>query len=151
MTTPVPVPGTQDYREFVDSIIHDECVPFLGAGANLCGHSPSQWNPTQRDVLPLGGQLAGWLATQFGYPIVHNSVTCECHNTAHQVAEKPEDLLRISQYVVLQRKKGPLVSRLRMLLDHDYPPTALHRMLAAIPASLRALSKGVPHQASLAG
>jgi hypothetical protein len=145
MSTLVGPPEPEDYRYIVDLIEEGQCVPFLGAGANLCGHNPAEWNPEQRDVLPLGGQLANWLAAQFHYPAGTSEITCGCHNTKHQVPERLDDLMRISQYVVLKVDKGQLVRRLRGLLDFDYPPTALHRMLAAIPAHLRARDKCSPH------
>jgi len=145
MATLLGPPEGADYQRFVDAINEGECVPFLGAGANLCGHKPCDWDPLKRDLLPLGSQLAGWLANEFHYPPGQSEITCECHHAQHLVAEKMEDLLRISQYVVLEVEKGPLVSRLRRLLDHDYPPTTLHRLLAAIPGHFQARGKRDRH------
>jgi hypothetical protein len=74
-------PEEGDYCAIMGSIEHGECVPFLGAGANLCGHSAADWNPDQQTMLPLGSQLAAWLAKQFNYPLGTSSVTCLCHQT----------------------------------------------------------------------
>src|SRR4051794_34841745 len=57
-------------------------IPFLGAGANLCGRPPdADW---QDGYLPSGRELADYLASEFQYP-----------------DDEPLDLVRVSQYVGL--------------------------------------------------
>jgi hypothetical protein len=48
------------------------------------------------------------------------------------------DLLRVSQYVDAVLGEGQLYRYLRTVFDADYPPTSLHRLLARVPAVLRA-------------
>jgi len=51
------------YRMVIKAISEGRVVPFLGAGANLCGR-PSEvtWEREQREYLPSGGELAKYLA-----------------------------------------------------------------------------------------
>jgi hypothetical protein len=101
-------------------------VPFLGAGVNLCGRPQGvAWTCEQTVHLPSGSELARHLANEFSYP-----------------PEEPQDLARVSEFVALKLGSGPLYSELHQLFDADYPPTALHRFLASVPAVLR--EKGYP-------
>jgi hypothetical protein len=99
-------------------------IPFLGAGANLCGRpdgasfEPGRW-------LPSGAELAGFLARRSRYP-----------DTADL------DLLRVSQYVDAVLGEGVLYEYLHKLFDADYPPNALHDLLAELGGLLR--GHGVP-------
>jgi SIR2-like domain len=102
-------------------------VPFLGAGANLCGRPERlHWRRTQKTWLPDGRELSGHLARQFAYQ-----------------GKNKDDLVRVSQYVTLTLGSWPLYQELRRLFDRDYPPTALHRFLAEIPSVLRG-QRGAP-------
>jgi SIR2-like domain len=104
-------------------------VPFLGAGACLCDRPEDlEWQPGQREYLPLGGELAGYLANAFRYG-----------------AEGESDLARVSQRVALLDGTGPLYEELHALFDADYSVPSLHRLLAALPAALR--DKGYPRTA----
>jgi hypothetical protein len=47
------------------------------------------------------------------------------------------DLVRVSEFVSVTTGAGPLYEELHRLFDADYPATALHHLLAAIPATLR--------------
>jgi hypothetical protein len=110
----------------VKAIIDGHVVPFLGAGANLCGRPRDlAWSCRQGDYLPSGGELAEHLADEYYYP-----------------QDDKSDLLRVSQYVALVQGSGPLYLTLHNLFDSDYPPTSLHRFLATLPAALR--QKGYP-------
>ena len=51
------------------------------------------------------------------------------------------DLLWVSQYVDAVLGEGPLYEQLHSVFDADYPPTSLHRLLARLPAILRARGK----------
>jgi hypothetical protein len=112
------------------AIIDGRVVPFLGAGVNLCGRPPSAaWTPRQPQYLPSGTELATHLAESFGYP-----------------AGEPRELARVSQYVALMTGPAPLYDELRSVLDSDYPPTALHQMLASLPRILRDKNCASPNQ-----
>jgi hypothetical protein len=108
----------------VRSILGGRVIPFLGAGANLCGRPEGMtWSPGS-EFLPTGGELTRHLAQEFRYPF------------------ESDDLLRVSQYVTIADGAGPLYEELHKLFDFDYKPTALHRFLAGIPAVMSA--KGGP-------
>jgi SIR2-like protein len=100
-------------------LIDGRVVPFLGAGANLCGRPPSVvWQPNRADFLPSGGELSRYLAREFDYP-------------------EDLDLTRVSECVSLMTGSGDLFGKLHALFDRDYPPTPLHAFLADLPAILR--------------
>jgi hypothetical protein len=101
-----------------------EVVPFLGAGANLCDRpEEAAWEPGR--FPPSGGELARALAEQSLYP-----------------ARGTVDLLRVSQYVDAVMGDKQLYRYLRAVFAVDYPPTSLHRFLAALPSVLR--ERGAP-------
>ncbi|HWT23927.1 MAG TPA: SIR2 family protein [Solirubrobacteraceae bacterium] len=95
-------------------------IPFLGAGANLCGR-PEKASWSKGRFLPKGSELAKVLADECGYPV-------------------PDDdsLLRVSQYVGAVLGEGALYEYLRDTFDADYPPTPLHEFLADLARPLRA-------------
>src|SRR6266498_1811642 len=67
-------------------------IPFLGAGANLCGRLEEHvWNPLRFDWLPSGKELAKYLAGLFAYQGKH-----------------PADLLKASQSIKLMVGAFPL-------------------------------------------
>jgi hypothetical protein len=101
-------------------------VPFLGAGANLCDRpAGAAWEPGR--FLPNGAELARALAERSRYP-----------------DDKESNLLRISQYVDAILGEGQLYRYLHALLDADYPPSSLHRLLARLATLLR--ERGSPQQ-----
>lgn len=100
-------------------ILAGRVIPFLGAGANLCGRPEGESWAVGR-FLPSGRELAESLAGQSRYPIDSNL-----------------DLLRVSQYVDAVLGEHALYEYLRSTFDADYPPTDLHRLLAEIPPLLR--------------
>ncbi len=97
-------------------------VPFLGAGANLCGR-PDDKGYERGRYLPSGAELAEILAEVGHYP-----------DREHL------DLLQVSQYVDAVLGPRVLYERLRDTFNADYPPTELHEALALIPAIARARS-----------
>jgi hypothetical protein len=120
-------------------------VPFLGAGANLCGRPPTVCY-TKGQYLPSGAELASHLAESFDYPASEVwEVECPHCGKTHPVSY-PKDLLRVAQYVALVIGLGPLYEELRKLFDADYPPTALHHLLARIPGILRRGSYPLSYQ-----
>jgi SIR2-like domain len=122
----------------VSAILNGRLVPFLGAGANLCGR-PDKESYKQGQYLPSGGELASYLAEYFGYPATEaQEVKCPHCGKMH-LAPYPKDLLRVAQYVAVSTGSGPLYDELRRVFDADYPPTALHHLVASIPGILRNL------------
>lgn len=112
------------YQTVFKAITDGRVVPFLGAGVNRCGRPKGvSWH--QRQYLPDGGELAVHLATTFGYP-----------------ESEVQDLARVSQYIAVMNGTGPLYEELHNLFNADYPPTAVHQFLAALPGVLR--GKGYP-------
>jgi SIR2-like domain len=95
-------------------------IPFLGAGANLCGRPDgADWRAAP--YLPSGKELATYLAESYAYP-----------------SDETHDLLRVSQYVQAVTGGTVLYDELRDLFAGDYTPTSLHTLLAGLPAALRA-------------
>jgi SIR2-like domain len=117
-------------RSVAREIAAGRVVPFLGAGANLCGR-PEQliWEAGQFEWLPSGRELSIYLADVFEYD-----------------GSNHEDLVRVSQYVTLTLGNYPLYDELRRLFNGDYPPTLLHRFLAEIPSILRRQQVQRPYQ-----
>ncbi len=117
-TQPSPL---QTHLDFVCTrIVAAKVIPFLGAGANLCGR-PDNVDWLKDHYLPTGSELAEYLAE--GYP---------------HLAGELRDLSRISQYVdLLGGGEAVLFEKLRNLFAGDYEPNALHHLLAAIPGALR--------------
>ena len=116
-------------EQVVKALTTGRLVPFLGAGASLCDRPEDlQWQPGQKEFLPHGGELAGYLATAFPYS-----------------DDTERDLARVSQRVALLDGTGPLYEELHTLFDADYSLPSLHRFLAAVPTALR--EKGYPRTA----
>jgi hypothetical protein len=113
-------------RSVVRAIVDGRLTPFLGAGANLCGRPPGRpWNPGETDFLPSGDELARYLAREFDYP-----------------SELAIDIVRVCQYIAITDGLGPLDQKLHEIFDKDYPPSALHELLASIPRLLHEHSRG---------
>jgi hypothetical protein len=93
-------------------------VPFLGAGANLCGRPPDVRWPAE-GFLPSGPELAAYLAEPYGYP------------------EDDLDLIRVSQWVDLVSSPRALVDELHGVFSRDYRPSKLHNFFAELPRTLR--------------
>jgi hypothetical protein len=103
-------------------LLAGKVVPFLGAGANLCGR-PEGAGWAVGKFLPSGHELAAYLAQKSRYPVADDF-----------------DLLRVSQYVDAVLGESALYEYVRSTFDADYPPTALHCFLAEVAALLRARS-----------
>jgi hypothetical protein len=129
-TTPAPSGEHAQHLDFVSTrLLAGKVIPFLGAGANLCGRPPTaDW--LQEHYLPTGGELAEYLAAD--YPNLRGD---------------SRDLSRISQYVDLfGGGEAVLFEKLRCLFAGEYKSNALHHLLAAIPAALRARGAENPCQ-----
>jgi hypothetical protein len=116
-------PRDAHFALVTNAIAGGRVVPFLGAGASLCGRPPqTAFEPGK--YLPSGAELTAYLADT--YP-----------------ATEPRDLLRVAQFLYVMEGSGPLYDRLHRVFDANYPVTDLHALLASIPATLRA--KGYPN------
>jgi SIR2-like protein len=113
-------PYDTHYGLIAKALADGRVIPFLGAGASLCGR-PAGSAFKKGQYLPSGLELTEHLARQFAYP-----------------AGEAKDLLRVSQYAYVMLGSGPLYQELHDLLDEDYPVTPLHDFLARLPATLRA-------------
>ena len=108
------------YRMLAKKILAGAVVPFLGAGVNLCGRPESaRFMPGQ--YLPSGAELAEYLAKRVDYPYPDTT-----------------NLLRVSQYLDVMEGAAPLYEVLHKVFDADYAPTSPHRLLASLPALIRA-------------
>lgn len=110
-------------------MIDGTVVPFLGAGANLCGR-PENTPWSKGRYLPSGAELAAELIELAKYPDTSD-----------------RDLMRISQYFDATLGAGDLYKAIRDPFDAEYPPTALHEFLAALARLLG--ERGKPRQVIL--
>ena len=116
---PVDADLQQHYANLINFMLEGRVVPFLGAGANLCGRPhEAVWDEHEKRFLPSGGELSTYLSKEFHTPA-------------------DADLARVSQYVSLTTGTGALFGALHDLFDHDYEPTALHRLFAELPSVMR--------------
>jgi hypothetical protein len=103
-------------------------IPFLGAGASLCERPPNvDWR--EDGYLPSGSELASYFAKSYVYP-----------------EEGQLDLVRVSQYVELAAGDATLFEELHAIFASQYEPNKLHRLLADLPAALRAQGRATPGQ-----
>jgi len=100
-------------------------IPFLGAGANLCGR-PAGVAWREAGFLPSGSELSSYLAETYAYP-----------------GQDAANLLRVAQYVDLAAGDAALFDELHSVFAGAYQPNALHRLLAGLPSGLRARSRPV--------
>jgi hypothetical protein len=118
------------YRMVLSPLLEGRVVPFLGAGVNLCGrpHDPvdsSKLAAWEGCYLPSGWELTELLVRRYNYP-----------------RDEPLDLARVSQFVAVTSGTGPLYQELRrMLMKAEYPITEVHRLLASLPAAMRATGR----------
>ena len=122
----VQSPDEAHYRMIAKRILDGAVVPFLGAGVNLCGR-PAEAPWARGQYLPSGAELSAYLARQVDYPF-----------------DDTTDLLRVSQYVDVMLGDGPLYAELHDVFDADYAPTPVHKLLAKLPAMVRASTSDKP-------
>ena len=119
-TGEVPPMLDEHYKQLAPMLVQRQVIPLLGAGANRCGRArDTAWR--EGVDLPDGRELAAYLATKGNYP--ENELV---------------DLVRVSQFIAVKLGTGALYDRLHEVFDHPFPPTPLHRFLAALPAARRA-------------
>jgi hypothetical protein len=111
-------PDAAFYNHVARELVQGRLTPFLGAGVNLSSQALGEkFAPGVR--LPSGRELAKDLAHEFSYP------------------GDDEDLVRVSQWVSVQLGPLTLYEYLHSIFDHDYAPTAVHRLLAHMPRYVR--------------
>lgn len=114
-------PATDDHYWLVAGrLLAGRVIPFLGAGANMCGRPERTPWRMGGEFLPSGAELAEYLGRQSRYP-----------------PDATSDLLQVSQYVDAVLGEHVLYEYLRDAFDANYPPTALHRLLADVARMLR--------------
>ena len=113
-------PEESHYETMADLFLRGRLVYFLGAGVNLCGRPEAVTFELGR-YLPSGAELATHLAKY-----------------VHYNRPDPDDLVRVAQFVDISLGSGPLYEYLHEVFDADYAPTAVHTMLASLPALIRA-------------
>lgn len=125
----------EHYNHVVRAIQEGDLVPFLGAGANMCGRlDNSSWKPNESSFLPNAVELSSYLAKEFDFI---------------GKGKEKEDLIRVSQYVSVMRGRTPLVKKLQEVFlpeTETYSPNNLHKFLANIPNQLRTSGKENPYQ-----
>ena len=102
-------------RAVIEAMTRGRVVPVIGTKANLPGGQV-----VDGVAPPDADQLAVRLRELFSYP-----------------QSEGAELTRVSQYVAVMRGEGPLHDELHDLLDEDYAPGNVHRLMAALPALLR--------------
>jgi DNA-binding SARP family transcriptional activator len=106
-----PQPQQHDrYSRVMRALLAGKLVPVLGPQASPAGRAP-----------PDPAAAAKRLAEVFAYP-----------------HERAVSLTRVSQYIAITHGIGPLYDELHELYSGDYPPSSVHRSLAALAPALRA-------------
>jgi hypothetical protein len=119
-------PDRSHYDELVRLMVGDgSVVPFLGSDANSSDRT-EPWQDVDSGSLPNADELAGYLAHKL------------------DAASEPADLAQVSQYVSVANGPGDLYRTLKRALAPRFPPSSVHRFLAAFPATLHQL--GLPER-----
>ena len=104
------------YKYVTRLLVEGAVVPFLGAGANLCGRPLAEVWKEGQTFLPSGAELSVYLKREWQ----------DCDET---------ELTRVAQWVLEMGGSADLFRELHRLFDRDYPPTQLHTFLAGLPAA----------------
>jgi serine/threonine-protein kinase len=112
-------------RDVLRALCEGRLVPVLGGAANALVEPGNPGAGATTRPPPAEEDLASHLASHFGYP-----------------PAAALELPRVSQFVSVTHGDGPLWDELHDVLDEDYTPGPAHRVLAEMPALLRA--RGAP-------
>ena len=125
------------YQDVADELFEGNVIPFLGAGANLCGRpADASWTVGQVEYLPNAHELALYLAERFRYPVADE----------RDLDRVADDLARVTQYVAIQRGSRRLYTELHRIFSAVYRPSPLHLFFARLPALLREHGSANPYQ-----
>ena len=106
-----------------DLLNSGEIIPFLGAGASLCGRPiEAKWNEKTTSYLPSGKDLADLLAEDARLP----------SNDPHD----RDDLAKVASYYLERSSRKRLLERLHGVFNRDCQVGEVHRFLADIPVPL---------------
>jgi hypothetical protein len=108
---------TRHFHHLTRLLVDGRVVPFLGAGANMCGRPATKAWPDEPNFLPSANELSAYLKSGW-----HG-----CDET---------ELTRVAQWVLEMGGSGELFAALHDVFDRDYPPTRLHAFLAELPSLL---------------
>lgn len=98
-------------------------IPFLRAGASFVERPPGgKWEASEPLFLPSGLELAHFLAEEAEFPSTDPG--------------DRGDLAKVSSYYADIAGRRALRERLREVLNHVYPGSLLHELLAAVPAPM---------------
>lgn len=120
------MPIEPPYGIIRDQLERGEIIPFLGAGASLCGRPVdgeghrAEWTGHSEPFLPSGAELGRWLGNKCRYP--------------EDLASA--DLAKIASYYEIRAQRQLLTRSLTEVFARDYPCTALHDFLAEWPRPL---------------
>lgn len=122
-------PDDAMYANFALELEAGRLTPFLGAGVNLVGIDSTQdFVPGARP--PSGAELARFIAQKWKYTVSD--------------AGPPVELIKVAQWLYSRMGTTALYDELHRIFDHDFPPTPVHEVLAAMPAYIRS-NNGVEH------
>jgi hypothetical protein len=108
------------YGDIWDLLCQGKVIPFLGAGASICGELPHErYDPESCNYLPNGGLLAQFLADQVQFP-------------SNDPRDR-DDLAKVSSYSAEVSGRPQLRRRLRQVFGRRYDFGKLHSLLAAVP------------------
>jgi hypothetical protein len=125
------------YQDVADELFEGNVIPFLGAGANLCGRpADASWTVGQEEYLPNAHELAFYLAERFRYPVADE----------RDLDRVADDLARVSQYVAIQRGSRRLYTELHKIFSAVFRPSPLHFFFAGLPELLRQKGSPNPYQ-----
>ena len=100
------------YQDVADELFEGNVIPFLGAGANLCGRpADASWTVGQVEYLPNAHELALYLAERFRYPVADE----------RDLDRVADDLARVTQYVAIQRGSATPLYRAAQDLQRGLP------------------------------
>ena len=114
---------TLHYAALLGPLLDGKVIPILGPEVNAFDRPPgsSIWQRSS-PYPPTASELAQYLAHTYGYP--------------YPSIDSGPALARISQYISVMKKDGPLQADLRSLFKTRYEPTPLHHFFATLPALL---------------
>lgn len=109
-----------------DQFMRGEIIPFLGAGASLCGRpideagKPRMWESEKDPFLPNGMELGKWLAVKCNFP--------EAYDNA--------ELAKIASYFEVRAQRQLLRRNLSDIFSKSYSYGVIHEFLAESPKPL---------------